>query len=259
MLLKDQVAVISGGSRGIGYAIARRFTIEGARVVIGAQSIARLKTAVAHLNKTGPGALGVAGDLGTNRGCESLVRRTVNWAGGIDILVNNVGSAPIGHFLSITDQQLLDAWRLKLLGAIRLIRGVMPSMQERGGGRIINVIGPAGREPSSDGLASATVNAAMRALTRALAAELARQGIALNAISAGPVMTDRLRKIYGQRAAAEGRSVSDALENLRASMPTGQLIDPDEVAELALLLASRRTPNLVGAEILLDAGKARSI
>jgi NAD(P)-dependent dehydrogenase (short-subunit alcohol dehydrogenase family) len=259
MLLTDQVAVISGGSRGIGYAIAHRFSCEGARVVIGARAGTRLKSAAARLNKAGPGALAVAGDLSTSRGCANLISRAVHWAGGIDILVNNVGSAPVGDFLSITDEQFLDAWRLKLLGAIRLIRGVIPSMKERGRGRIVNIIGPAGREPTGDALASGTTNAAMRALTRALAAELARQGIALNAISAGPVLTDRLRRIYRRRALSEGHSAIQGLEGLRAGMPTGRFIEPDEVAEVALLLATGKTPSLIGAEILLDGGKARSI
>ncbi|MGH7876779.1 MAG: SDR family oxidoreductase [Candidatus Dormibacteraceae bacterium] len=252
--LSGKLAVISGGSRGIGRAIAGRFAAEGARVVIGARDRGSLDRAVSELNGSGPEVCrGVPVDLSTAAGAATLIEAATAW-GGIDILVNNVGGAPAGSFLDLTDEQFLGAWSLKLLAGIRLTRAAVPQMAGRGGGAIINVIGLGGREPGPESTAIGTTNAAIRALTKGLSRDLAGKGIRINAISPGGVRTERAVSLAKQTAAARGTSIEAVEAEAMSRVPTGRMVQPDEVAEIALLLASGRVPSMTGIEIVLDGG-----
>jgi 3-oxoacyl-[acyl-carrier protein] reductase len=256
--LAGKLAVISGGSRGIGRAIADRFVAEGARVVIAARDQASLDEAVSALNRAEESCRAVRADLSTVEGVATVVEAASGW-GGIDILVNNVGGAPIGNFLTLTDEQFLGAWSLKLLAGIRLTRAALPQMTERGGGSIINIIGVGGREPNSEATTIGTTNAAIRALTKGLSRDLASKGIRINAISPGRVRTERNISLTQQAADARGASFEEVeAEGLKA-IPMQRLVEPSEVAEVALLLAGARVPSLTGAEIVLDGGQTHYI
>ncbi len=252
--LAGKVAVISGGSRGIGRAIADRLVAAGAKVVISARNQESLDSAVQALNEGGEQAVGVQGDMATAEATAALFQKAAEWGGGVDILVNNVGGAPAGKFLELTDEQLQGAWSLKLLAAIRLARLAIPSMTSRGGGAIINIIGLGGREPKPGMVAVATTNAAIRAFTKALSSELAPQGITINAISPARVRTERAVELSKQTAASRGVAVEVVEAEALKAIPTGRLIEPKEVAEVAFLLASGRVPSLTGAEIVVDGG-----
>jgi NAD(P)-dependent dehydrogenase (short-subunit alcohol dehydrogenase family) len=256
--LAGKLAVISGGSRGIGRAIAERFVAEGARVVIGARDQASLDEAVGALNSRGEVCRGVRADLATAEGVNALVEVATGW-GGIDILVNNVGGAPIGNFLTLTDEQFLGAWSLKLLAGIRLTRAAVPQMTERGGGSIINIIGVGGREPNAEATTIGTTNAAIRALTKGLSRDLAGKGIRINAITPGRVRTERNVTLTQQAADARGVPFEVIQGEGLASIPMKRLVEPSEVAEVALLLAGPRVPSLTGAEIVIDGGQTHYI
>ena len=256
--LAGKLAVITGGSRGIGRAIAARFVAEGARVVIAARDQASLDQAVSALNSGGEVCRGVRADLSTVDGVNAVVEAATAW-GGIDILVNNVGGAPIGNFLTLSDEQFLGAWSLKLLAGIRLTRAAVPQMTERGGGSIINIIGVGGREPSAEATTIGTTNAAIRALTKGLSRDLAGKGIRINAVSPGRVRTERNISLTKQSAEARGVSFEEVeAEGLKA-IPMQRLVEPSELAEVALLLAGNRVPSLTGAEIVLDGGQTHYI
>ena len=256
--LDGKVAIVSGGSRGIGRAIAIRFAKAGADVVIGARGAQTLAETVRNVAAFGGSATAVECDLSTAAGTNSLINAALARTGYVDILVNNVGSAAVGSFLTLTDDELLNAWTLKLLGAIRLIRGLIPVMSKKGG-HIVNIIGAAGREPTSTGIAAATSNAALRVVNRGLARDLARAGISINAISPASVATDRRREMFEARAGALGVSSEALKTEALAAIPTGREVQPEEVAELALVLVDGRIPSLTGAEIVLDGGASRSI
>ena len=228
---------------------------EGARVVIAAREGESLGRAVGELNRGREACRGVQADLSTAEGVRSLVSAATDW-GGVDILVNNVGGAPAGRFLDLTDEQFLGAWSLKLVAGIRLARAVIPQMVERGGGSIINIIGLGGREPGANATAVASTNAAIRAVTKGLARELAGQGIRVNAISPGRVRTERSITLARQTAAARGVPVDVVEEEAMKSIPSGRLVEPSEVAEVALFLASGAAPSLTGAEIVVDGGQS---
>jgi 3-oxoacyl-[acyl-carrier protein] reductase len=258
-VINEKVVLISGGGRGIGRAIALRFGRAGARVVIGARSEPEVSRTASDIVAAGGAALAVPCDLASATGCSILVDRAISWGSRIDVLVNNVGSAPSGDIFSLSDEQLIGSWQLKLLSAIRLIRAVVPTMVAAGGGSVVNIIGASGREPSYDSLAIATTNAGLRAMARVLAAELVRQGIVLNSISPGPVATARFVALNEQKAEARGLDVAAIQHEVESSIPTGRVTTPEEVADLTFMLASGSIPNLVGAEIVIDGGQSRCL
>jgi NAD(P)-dependent dehydrogenase (short-subunit alcohol dehydrogenase family) len=260
-----KVVLVSGGSRGIGRAAAQAFAHRGASVAIAGRTAANVTRTALELDEiachacAGGGILGVTCDLMEAAGVEAFVERSVERFGGVDVLVNNVGASGYGPLLEVTDEMLVSAWRVKLLAAIRLTRAVVPIMETRGGGSIVNLSGGSGREPQSDGIVAGTTNAGVRAFTKAVAADLARRGIGINSICPGLVRTDRHLARARARAEATGTPVAAVLAEWDAQVPTGRVTDPDEVADLILFLAARRIPNLVGAEIVLDGGTSRAL
>jgi 3-oxoacyl-[acyl-carrier protein] reductase len=254
-LLTGKLAVITGGSRGIGRAIAGRFVEQGARVVISARNEEALQRAVTELNSSGQHCRGVRADLSTAEGIAAVVAAAAEW-GGIDILVNNVGGAPAGRFMDLTDEQFVGAWTLKLLAGIRMMRAAIPQMLERGSGSIINITGLGGREPGPEAAAIASTNAAIRAVTKSVAREFADRGIRVNAICPGTVRTERAIELSRQMAAARGVAVEVVEREALLAAPTKRSTEPSEVAEVALFLASGAVPSLTGAEIVVDGGRS---
>jgi NAD(P)-dependent dehydrogenase (short-subunit alcohol dehydrogenase family) len=262
---QGKIVVISGGSRGIGRATARAFAQAGASVAFAGRTQVNVREALAEIEEiachacAGGGALGVACDLAEADGVDQFVQQTVTRFGGVDVLVNNVGGSAYAPLLQMTDDMLLAAWRLKLLAAIRLTRAIVPIMEARGGGAIVNLSGGAGREPQPDGIVAGTTNAAVRAFTKAVSTDLARRRISINSVCPFPVRTDRHYERARAQADATGTPVEEILAQWDAAVPTGRVTEPEEVAELILFLASRRVPNLIGADIVLDGGQSRAL
>jgi NAD(P)-dependent dehydrogenase (short-subunit alcohol dehydrogenase family) len=254
-ILAGKVAVVSGGSRGIGRAIAGRFVEEGAWVVIAARNEEALHRAVTELNVSGEVCRGVLADLSKVKDVAGVVAAATEW-GGIDILVNNVGAAPAGRFLDLTDEQFLGAWTLKLLAGIRLARAAIPKMIERGGGSIINITGLAGREPGPEAATLASTNGAIRGVTKSLAREMAGKGIRVNAICPGTVRTERAIELAKQTAVARGLSLEAVEEEALKSIPSGRYVEPSEIAEVALFLAGPAARSVTGVEIVVDGGRS---
>jgi NAD(P)-dependent dehydrogenase (short-subunit alcohol dehydrogenase family) len=260
-----KVAAISGGSRGIGLATARRLAECGASIAFAGRHPHTVDAAVAELTEiaaragVGGAVLGAAVDLMTVEGVQAFVARTVERFGGVDILVNSVGDSSYGPFLEMTDEMVVSSWTVKVLTAVRLTRALVPIMERRGGGAIVNISGGAGREPQPGGIPAALANAGIRVFSKGGAADLARRGIAVNSISPGLVATDRHVERARAAAAAQGESVETILREWDIATPTGRVSTPEEVAELVIFLASRRVYNLTGAEIVLDGGAGRAV
>ncbi|MEH1836949.1 MAG: SDR family NAD(P)-dependent oxidoreductase [Nostoc sp.] len=199
--LSGKTAIVTGGSAGIGLATAKALYSEGVNVAIAARNPERLENAVADIQSLPtPGAkvISINADLTKADDVEKVVSTTLTQFGQIDILINNAGSARAGSFLESTDDLFLDAWNLKLLGYIRLVRAVVPDQKSRGDGRIVNIVGGAGRTPRPNFLAGGTSNAALLNFTKGISKELAEYNIRINAISPGATATERAETLARQ-------------------------------------------------------------
>jgi NAD(P)-dependent dehydrogenase (short-subunit alcohol dehydrogenase family) len=257
--LAGKTAIITGASTGIGLGCAQALFREGVNVVLVARDRERLQAAAAFIESEkqngSPEVMAVSGDLRQTETIERTVQTALTHFGRIDILINNAGSARAGNFLELTDEAFLEAWELKLLGYIRMVKAVAPSMIEQGDGRIVNIAGGAGRTPNSQFLTGSTSNAAILNFTRGISKELASYNIRINSISPGYTRTQRLERQAEHYAVAKGITAEEQKAQTTATIPLGKWVEPSEIAAMALLLVSDCVPSITGTEILIDGGQ----
>jgi NAD(P)-dependent dehydrogenase (short-subunit alcohol dehydrogenase family) len=255
LLLADKVAVVTGASKGIGLAITRALLDEGALVVAGARRTDNL----AGLDRV----TAVALDLTTIDGPSQLVGRALDQHGRVDVLVNNVGAVRLRleGFLGTSDEEFVWAMQMNFFSALRATRAVLPGMLERGSGAIVNIASVnAFFQPDAATIDYGAAKAALVNLTKSLAQEFGPHGIRVNAVSPGPVSTELwLGKdgVAATVARATGVDPDTARKNVLTSiggLATGRLTTPEEVAALALFLASARASNITGANYIIDGG-----
>jgi len=260
--LTGKTAIVTGGSIGIGFAIAKALYREGVSVAIVARDSERLERAastIRELPNQGNQVIAIAADITQSASIQTIVSKTLESLSQIDILINNAGSARAGSFLDLGDEAFVEAWNLKLLGYIRLVKAVISDQIHRRDGRIVNIIGGAGRTPRPNFLPGGTTNAALLNFTRGIASELAQHNIRINAISPGLTATDRADRIAEQIAQSRGVSVEQVkIESLKA-IPLGRLAQPEEIANLALFLVSDLAASITGTEILVDGGQTPGV
>ncbi|BAY34457.1 short-chain dehydrogenase/reductase SDR [Nostoc carneum NIES-2107] len=260
--LAGKTAIVTGGSAGIGLAIAKALYSEGVNVVIAARNPERLENAVSAIQSLPtPGAkvISISADLTQAESVDKVVSTTLAQFGQIDILVNNAGSARAGSFLDLSDDVFLDAWNLKLLGYIRLVKAVVPHQKSRGDGRIVNIIGGAGRTPRPNFLPGGTTNAALLNFTKGISKELAEYNIRINAISPGATATERAERLAEQNAQARGITVEQAKAESLQAIPLKRIAQPEEIASLTLFLVSDLAASITGAEIIVDGGSTPGV
>ncbi|MDZ8053815.1 MAG: SDR family oxidoreductase [Aulosira sp. ZfuVER01] len=260
--LSGKTAIVTGGSAGIGLAIAKALYSEGVNVVIAARNPERLENAVSAIQSLptlGAKVISISADLTQAESVERVVATTLQQFGQIDILVNNAGSARAGSFLDLSDEVFLDAWNLKLLGYIRLVKAVVPHQKNRGDGRIVNIIGGAGRTPRPSFLPGGTTNAALLNFTKGISKELAEYNIRINAISPGATATERAERLAEQNAQARGITVEEAKAATLQGIPLKRIAQPEEIAALTLFLVSDLAASITGAEILVDGGSTPGV
>jgi NAD(P)-dependent dehydrogenase (short-subunit alcohol dehydrogenase family) len=218
--LKGKIALITGGSKGIGRAIAEGLAREGAQAVIAARNAADLdKAAVEIRGGTGSEVVSIAADLSKLSEVSRVVQALQSRFGRIDILVNNAGAIRGGDFLKIPDEQWSGDWSLKLLGYVRMARAVFPIMQKQGGGRILNIVGAAARNPTPGYLPGGIANAGLINFTKGLADLGAPSNILVTAISPAATATSRWESLLGQQAQATGKSVDELRAQAFAEYP----------------------------------------
>jgi 3-oxoacyl-[acyl-carrier protein] reductase len=258
--LKGKVALVTGGSKGIGKAVARLLLAEGARVAICARTQKELDQAAAELGKAGGGEVfAVAGDLRREGDVQKIVEATAGRFGRIDILVNNAGAAPGGLLLDLTEEDWALALQLKFMGYVRCMKAVIPHMLKQGGGRIVNVVGNDGVKPIAVELSPSAANAADLAVTVALAEQYGRNNICINAINPGPVATERWDGLVAGIAKVRKISVDEAQQRAERSIPLGRICTPEEVANVVVFVASERASFMNGALITLDGGQRKAL
>ena len=254
------MALVTGSSDGIGYAVARLLAREGARVVLCARRETLLSTARQTLeNETGAEVLAVPCDVQRVGDVQRLVAAIMQRFGIIHILVNNAGSVPSIRFPDIDDLQWYQMLEGKLLGYIRMAREIVPHMRNGGWGRIINIAGTAGSEPSNTAMAVGLNNAAVMNWTKSLSLEFADDGILVNAVAPGSIETSRQLRNRQREADITGKSL-DELRNARVrEIPLHRLGRAEEVASLVVFLASERSSYMTGTCVTVDGGVKRGI
>jgi NAD(P)-dependent dehydrogenase (short-subunit alcohol dehydrogenase family) len=254
--LRDKVAVVTGGSKGIGLAIAEGLLAEGARVVVGARGVAEME------QHDGLDAIEV--DLAAAEGPATLIAHAIETHGRVDILINNVGGAPTrpGGFLTIDDDAFAKTINLNFYAAVRAIRAVLPGMVERGDGAIVNVNSVNAIVADPLVLDYSASKAALASVAKALSQELGPKGIRVNEVWPGPVATDLWlgRNGVAAQVAAAGAAPDPAAvrAGAEAQMATGRFTTPQEVAAQVLLLASPRSGNVTGSHALIDGGLTKT-
>ena len=236
--LAGRRALVTGASKGIGKACAEALAAEGCEVLVAARNPA-------------PGPNAKAIDLSQRGAAEALA----DWAGEIDVLINNAGAIPGGDLLKIDEETWRRAWDLKLFGYINLSRRVYASMKRRRRSVILNIIGSAGEKMDAAYIAGSTANAGLMAFTRALGGASHADGIRVLGINPGPVSTDRLTSLYKQRAET---LLGDPAryQELFANMSFGRPATPEEIAAAALFLVSDRSAYTSGCILTIDGGLA---
>ena len=257
--LDGKVVLVTGGSKGIGKAVARGLLEERAKVAICARTPSELDQAAAELAKAGGDVFAVAGNLTREVDVEKIVSATVSRFGRIDVLVNNAGAAPGGLLLDLTDDDWHQALELKFLGYVRCMKAVIPHMLRQGGGRIVNIVGNDGVKPIGVELTPSAANAADLAVTVALAEQYGRHNICINAINPGPVATERWDGLIGGIARIRNIPVAEAQKRAETSIPLGRICTPEEVANVAVFVASERASFMNGALITLDGGQRKAL
>ncbi|MBI2462270.1 MAG: SDR family oxidoreductase [Candidatus Rokubacteria bacterium] len=258
--LGGKVALVTGGSKGIGKAVARGLAREGAKVAICARSRAPLEQAAEEIaREMGSEVFPISGDLTRPEDAQRVVDATVQHFGRLDVLVNNAGSAPGGEILNLTEEQWQQALQLKFMGHVRCSKAAIPHMLKQGGGRIVNIIGNDGIKPVGFEITPSAANAADIALTLALADQYGRHNILVNAINPGPVETERWDQIVRGIAKMQGISAEEAQRKAIRSIPLGRICTPEEVADVAVFVASERASFMNGALITLDGGQRKAL
>jgi NAD(P)-dependent dehydrogenase (short-subunit alcohol dehydrogenase family) len=258
--LTGKVAVLTGASKGIGYASALALAREGARVVICARGLEGLERAAATIRaETGAEVLPVQADMGVRDDVRRLMATAAGHFGRIDILVNCAGSSPGGLLLDLTEEQWWSSMNLKFLGYVRAMTEVIPYMLQNGGGRIVNVIGNDGNKPAYWELTPGAANAAGMNVSQALAEQYAPYGILINVVNPGPVATDRWDGLEKQMAKDRGITQEEAHRRAVRSIPLGRICRPEEVADLVCFLASARNTFITGAIINIDGAQRKAI
>jgi 3-oxoacyl-[acyl-carrier protein] reductase len=251
---QDKVVVVTGGSKGIGRAIATAFAREGASCVLAASSSANLAEAVKTVARAGgPEPMPVAGDLRTLAGCQQVFAQVNERHKRCDVLINCAGATRAGDFLTIPDEAWADGFALKFFGAVRLSRLFWPLLTAAHG-HVVNIIGGAARTVEPEFLLGGSVNSALANFTKGLSRRGIRDGVNVNAIHPGATATDRTENLLRQRSEASGRPVEELRAEAIAKSGVQRMAQPEDIAALALFLCSDGARHIQGTAIAVDGG-----
>ena len=258
--LKGTVAIVGGASKGLGRACAQVLAAEGARVAICSRSKPDLDTAAREIrDTTGAEVLAVAGDLDRQDVIQGLIAATVERFGRLDVLVNNSGGPPLARAHNATEEQWATAIQRSLLFFARMSREALPHLKHGGRGRIINILAATVYNPIPNLALSGVTRLGVVAFAKSLADEVGRDGILVNNVCPGSIMTERMRSNVTSRAKELGISLDEALAQRAADTAVGRVGEPDELAYLVAFLASSRSSYITGTTMLVDGGLVRSV
>lgn len=252
--LEGKIVLVTGGGGGIGRSIAGAFAAHGSHVALTGRTQATLEAAAEEIHRLGGKALPLTCDVTRKEEVEALKGKVASRLGAVQILVNNAGAAPAVSFLEMPDHLWEEVLGVNLTGTYYCCKVFLPEMIASRWGRIINIASIVAKVAFSHTSAYTTSKHAVLGLTRALALEMARSGVTVNAICPGYVETDLTLNNAKLMAEKTGKGVEEALQLMKDSSPQQRLIAPEEVAELALMLASKSADGITGQAINLDGG-----
>jgi len=255
---EGKIVVVTGGSRGIGKAIALSFAREGAQTVLAASSQQNLDAAAVAIGNSGPKPLTFAGDLKKLDACEALHGFVKDKLGHCDVLVNNAGATRSGNFLELPDEAFHDGFALKYFACVRLSKLFWPMLKERTG-HVVNIIGGAARTPDPLFLIGGSVNAACANFSKGLSGLGKKDGVNVNVIHPGLTETDRVTTLLRQRAQSSGITPDEARKQAMQKDGLRRIGQPEDTAELALFLCGARARHIQGAAIAVDGGQTTGL
>ncbi|SFM23839.1 3-oxoacyl-[acyl-carrier protein] reductase [Bradyrhizobium sp. NFR13] len=258
--LKGKCALVTGGSEGIGKAIAMTLAKEGVNVAICARRMEPLeKTAEEIRNAFGVTVVAITADLTKDADAKNFVEKAAKELGSIDLMINNAGSAPGGVIETLTEADWEQALQLKFMGYVRCLRYALPIMVKQGGGRVVNLIGNDGVKPSYWEIAPGAANAAGQNMTLSLAGQYGRHNISFCAVNPGPVRTERWAGLVNAMSRDMKISYEEADKLAPASIPLGRIAEVEEVANLVVMLASPLVQMANGTMIEIDGGQDKAL
>ena len=259
--LRDRVAIVGGGTRGVGRAIATALVREGANVAICGRNEQDLRHTELDLARIASQThvLAIPVDLSGARSARRVVRETVNRFGQIGILVSHVWYESWEHPSEMTDDSMLAAFEHNYLSSVRLSREVVPYMRQLRWGRIIHCMPIDVRQPTEEAVVSTSTQVAFMAYLKGLSSELARFNITVNNVISGPVETDWLKSSLEAEAGRQGLSADEVLDQRVNRIPMRRLGRSEEIGDLVTFLASDRAGYMTGSDLYIDGGMQRSI
>lgn len=257
--LNGKKIVVTASSRGLGKAIAARLAEEGAHLALCSRDEAAVRRLADDLARThGITALGMGVDVSSGADIARFAETVRETFGNVDGLVCNAGGPPSGAFLTLTDEQWERAFQTNLMSVVRLVRNFHPLMKERGG-RIIAIASSSVKVPIPGLMLSNVFRAGVAGLMKTLAQELAADGILVNTLCPGRIMTDRLNELDQVRAEREGRSVEEIRHEAVLDIPLGRYGRPEEFADMAAFLLSERNSYMTGSAFMVDGGLVKAL
>jgi 3-oxoacyl-[acyl-carrier protein] reductase len=258
--LKGKVAIVGGASKGLGRACAEVLAAEGAKVVMCSRTAADLERAAQEIkSKTGTDVYAYAGDLEQHATIQALVATAVKQYGRLDILVNNSGGPPLAKSLSATEEQWATAVQRSLLYFARMSREAIPHLKKQGGGRIVNILASTVYQPIPNLALSGATRMGVVAFAKSLADEVGRDGILVNNVCPGSLLSERMLGNVTARAKELGITLEAALAQRAEETSLGRIGDPKELANLVAFLASGKASYMTGTTIRVDGGLVRSV
>ena len=257
--LKDRVAIVAASSKGIGKAVADGFAAEGARLTMFSRDQASIDAASEAVRaSTGAEVMALAADVTNPSDIQRVVDETLNRWGRIDVLFNNAGGPPPGQFDAFDDAAWQRAFELNLLSTVRLYRAVLPSMRQRGWGRILSLMSSSVKQPIENLLLSNGIRPGVVGLSKSLSNEVAKDGITVNVIAPGRISTERIEHTDRANAERTGKSLEEVRAASLAAIPMGRMGTPQELANVAVFLCSEQASYLTGQLILVDGGSTKA-
>ena len=258
--INGKVALVTGGSMGIGQATALALAREGANVAICARGLDALKQTAREIQEeTGSTVVPIRADMTSVEDITMLVWSTITELGHIDILVNNAVNSTTARASELPDEVILNHINTKIMGYVRCAREVITSMKHRGGGRIVNIAGMGARNASATNPGSGITNSGIAAYTKSLADDVAAEGILVNCIHPGSTLTQRQLQLIDERAGREGISPDEVMRRTVANIPIGRMVQPDDIANLVVFLVSDQASAITGQTIAVDGGAGRGV